>query len=61
MQAAIRRAAGLAAVLLDTPDVRVAMGAAAAQLVDGHGTTRVVSHLRALVLTHPTGRERHAA
>jgi spore coat polysaccharide biosynthesis predicted glycosyltransferase SpsG len=58
---ATRRAASLAAILLDTADVRAALGSTAARLVDGQGTARVVAHLRALLLTHPGGRERHAA
>lgn len=58
---AVRRAASLATVLLGTGDVRAALGSTAARIVDGHGTARAIAHLRALLLTHPGGRERHAA
>jgi hypothetical protein len=61
LSAAVRRAASLTAVLLETPDVRAALGSTAARIADGQGTARVIAHLRALLLTHPGGRERHAA
>jgi spore coat polysaccharide biosynthesis predicted glycosyltransferase SpsG len=59
--AAVFRAASTVAVLIDAPDVRPTLGANASRLVDGQGTSRVAAHLRALLLTHPGGRQRHAA
>jgi hypothetical protein len=61
LRAAVRRAASLVSVLLETADVRAALGSTAARIVDGLGTARVIAHLRALLLTHPRGRESHAA
>jgi spore coat polysaccharide biosynthesis predicted glycosyltransferase SpsG len=59
-ESAERAARSVAAVLGDA-ERRAALAGAARRLVDGQGTTRVLAHIRALLLTRPRGDERHAA